>query len=335
MNKEQILKIVKDGFSHGVIKLSDIQNVWTSTGANTASPVSSSRNTLVSKVLYALGGVIALIGLVVLVSDNWLQLGTFGRLVITLGFSSATFIGAVVLDQKKTQGALVEIFFLLSAVVAPIAAYVLLDSAGVLDPFVVTNQVFVGLVLTLIYGVALYVTRRHILHIIVGLMFSWTYYAVVAKMIRNIGSAGYIGGDTIRDITVYTSMILGFAFLSYSLWLKNLLRKEFSISLRRVTTIYNVAAFILVLMPALFLTGVWDFVYAFLVIGAVVLSVHLKTTSGLIISAAAIGFYIIHMSAKYFSHSIGWAMVLVIAGFAIIGVGYLTYYLNRKYIAKA
>jgi hypothetical protein len=102
-----------------------------------------------------------------------------------------------------------------------------------------------------------------------------------------------------------------------------------------VATFYNGAAFVFVLIPALTLIGIWDLLYAFLALGAVMLSINLRTTSGLVISAAAIGFYVIHMSSKHFANSIGWAAVLVVIGFVIIGIGYLTYYLNKKYIAKA
>jgi hypothetical protein len=199
------------------------------------------------------------------------------------------------------------------------------------DPFIASNQIFIGLAFTIIYGWALYATKRNVLHVICGIMFSWAYYAFVANLIKGSG----FGGDAIRDIAVYTSMILGFAYLSYSLWLKKLLKKEYNLSLRRAASIYNVCGFLFVLMPALALTGAWDVLYALLAIGAVAVSVNLRSTSGLIVSAVAIAFYVIHMSVKYFADSIGWAFMLVIIGFLIIGIGYLTYWLNRKYIAKA
>lgn len=334
MNKEQILAAVREGMQKGVITDADLRGAAASSNlggaSEAAAPAASSRNSLVSRVLYALGGIIALIGVVVLVSDNWQELGIVGRLLVTLGFSLVTYIAAMVLHQKRIQNTMAQVFMLLSAVVSPIAAYTLLDSLGVTDPFEVTNQVGIACVIFVIYVVALFVTRFNILHIISGMAFSWAYYAIVAWMIKGSG----FGPDILRDIAVYTSMILGFGFLAYSSWLKQMLKQKFSIELRKVSSLYNAAAFILVLFPALFLVGIWDLLYAFLVLGAIMVSINLRTTSGLILSAIALGGYIIHMSSKYFADSIGWAVTLVVIGFLVIGLGYLTYYLNRKYIAK-
>lgn len=328
MNKEHILKTVRDGLANGVITRSDLQNISV---ADPRPEAASSRNSLVSKVFYALGGIIALIGIVVLVSDNWTELGTAGRLIVTLGVSLATYIAAIMLHRKGIQSALVQIFFILSAALAPIASFVFLDSLGVSDAYAVTSQVGIALVLLVIYGAALVVTKRNILHIICGLAFSWAYYATVAWTLRGSG----FSPDAFKDVQVYTSMILGFAFLAYSTWLKTLIKGQPSDSLRRVASAYNIAAFLFVLLPALTLTGAWDAIYALLALGAVMVSIQLRTTAGLVISAVSIAVYVIHVSSKYFQNSVGWAAILVVVGFLIIGIGYLTYYLNRKYIAKA
>jgi len=326
MNKEQILQVVRDGLNRGIISRSDLQDVNTA-----AVSQSTSKNSLVSKVFYALGAIIALIGIVVLVSDNWSEIGTAGRLIVTLGVALATYIGAIILHKKGIQSALVQIFFILSAALAPVSSFVLLDSLGVVNPYDVTNQVWIAVILLIIYGTALYITKRAILHVIVGLAFTWGYYATVAWMIRGSG----FSLEAMRDIQVYTSMILGFAFLAYSIWLKGILRVMPNRSLQRAANLYNAFAFIFVLFPALFLVGIWDLLYAFLALGAILLSIQIRTTSGLIISAVSIAIYIIHISSKYFQNSVGWAAILVVVGFLIIGVGYLTFYLNKKYIARA
>jgi hypothetical protein len=137
----------------------------------------------------------------------------------------------------------------------------------------------------------------------------------------------------IKDIEVYSTMILGFAFLAYSLYLKGMLKRDPGLNLRRVAGFFNILAYLFVLLPALTLTGAWDVIYAFLALGAVLVSINLRTTSGLVISAISIAVYVIHVSTKYFRDSVGWAAMLVVIGFLIIGIGYLTFYLNKKYIA--
>lgn len=326
MNKEQIKLAIQEGLKSGEITAGDIQSLLLSTKIST-----KERTSTLSKVLYSLGGIIAIIGVVSFVSDNWTNLGTAGRLIVTFGFSLLTYCTAIVLYKKNVQSALVQLFFVLSALIAAPAGFTLLDSFGAVDATSVYNQIGIALVLTVLYAYALYLTRKNVLHIITGVFFSWAYYATVGSLIKNSGYSG----DLIRDIAVYTSMILGFAFLAYSSWLKTSLSKNFALNLKRVASFYGGIAFFFVLIPALFLTGFWDVLYPLLALAAVVLSINIRASSGLVISAVSVGFYVIHMSSKYFADSIGWAITLVIIGFLIIALGYLTYYLNKKYISKA
>ena len=59
---------------------------------------------------------------------------------------------------------------------------------------------------------------------------------------------------------------------------------------------YTFASFGLFLISGLFLGGIWNLFYAFIVIGAVILSVKLKTKIGLLISAIAVGIYCVKKS---------------------------------------
>lgn len=40
--------------------------------------------------------------------------------------------------------------------------------------------------------------------------------------------------------------------------------------------------------------------------------------------------YILKITSEYFADSLGWPLALMIAGFGMIGVGYLTVYIKRK-----
>jgi uncharacterized membrane protein YgaE (UPF0421/DUF939 family) len=73
--------------------------------------------------------------------------------------------------------------------------------------------------------------------------------------------------------------------------------------------------------------------YALLLVGIVSLAVRIKSTSALVVSAIGIISYLIKISTKYFANSLGWALLLMLIGFMVIGVGYFMYSLNRKYIS--
>jgi uncharacterized membrane protein YidH (DUF202 family) len=128
-------------------------------------------------------------------------------------------------------------------------------------------------------------------------------------------------------------MILGLAYLAYSSWLQTISVATKSIATRKIGSIYLFLAYAGVLFSALFLSGFWDVLYALLAVGAISLSVKMRTSIGLVVSAIGVGIYVIKISSKYFADSLGWPLALIIIGFVIIGLGYFTYYLNKKYIS--
>ncbi len=129
-------------------------------------------------------------------------------------------------------------------------------------------------------------------------------------------------------------MILAIGYFMYGSWIiKGTFPQSLAINTKRIFGgIYTFASFGLFLVSGLFLGGIWNLLYAFIAIGAVTLSVKLKTKIGLLVTAIAIGIYCIKISVEYFADSISFSLALLISGLLIIALGYLTYYLNKKYI---
>ena len=76
-----------------------------------------------------------------------------------------------------------------------------------------------------------------------------------------------------------------------------------------------------------------EMLYPFLAFGGMVLSVSvLRSRLALTISTFAVISYIIYFTAEYFADSIGWPVALILLGFTIIGIGYFSINLNRKYL---
>ena len=73
-------------------------------------------------------------------------------------------------------------------------------------------------------------------------------------------------------------------------------------------------------------------IYIGLNFGVLFLSVALKSRAMLVIGSLYLMGYILKITAEYFSDSLGWPISLVIAGFALIAVGYGTFRINQKYI---
>ena len=76
----------------------------------------------------------------------------------------------------------------------------------------------------------------------------------------------------------------------------------------------------------------WELIFPGLVFGALFLSVYLRRRSFLIFGSLFLMLYILKITTEYFQRGFGWPLSLVIAGFSLIAIGYLAFYLNRKYL---
>lgn len=342
MNKEQTLQAIKESIEKGIVTRGEVERAIGSTGMQGAGSLASSaandRNALIPKVLYTIGGVIALIGVLVLLSNNWNEIGFLGKWLVTVGFGLVAFVSAFLVYKKPEYNVLSQVFFTISAVVMFIGGFVWIDEVAATPWDAPNAYLLVSSILFAIFAAALYATRKQILHIIATIFFSIAYYACISESLKGSG----FGLWALKDVMVYASMILGVAYLMYGTWIQKMLAGAgedndlgmSELSSGRLARIYTFFAFALFLFSALFLGGVWNFLYAFLAIGAVMLSISLKSGSGLLITSVAIGIYCVKISIQYFAQSISFSLALLASGLLIIALGYLTYYLNKKYIKQ-
>jgi hypothetical protein len=78
----------------------------------------------------------------------------------------------------------------------------------------------------------------------------------------------------------------------------------------------------------------WEVGFAGLVFGTIFMSVYLKSKVLLTFGSIFLMGYIIKITGEYFSNSLGWPTALILAGLALIGVGYYTVRLNKKYLVN-
>ncbi|MCF7865126.1 MAG: hypothetical protein K9M11_01285 [Candidatus Pacebacteria bacterium] len=334
MNKEQVLKTIKESIDQNIVSKDEVIAVATGhTLATTGTADTSDKSSIVPKVLYTIGGVIAVIGVIVLLSNNWNAIGFAGRWLVTVGFGLATFVSAILVYKKEQYNVLTQVFLTVSSITLFIGGFVWINGVATTSWDTANSSLLVSTVLFAIFAVALYATHKKILHIILTVFFTVAYYACVAKFLKGSGFDLYV----LKDVVTYASMILAIGYLMYGSWVKKAVEDNSNIaskSNRTLSSIYTFLAFALFMFAALFLGGFWNFIYAFLAIGAVVLSINLRTQIGLVITSIAIGIYCIKISVQYFADSISFSLALLVSGLLIIALGYLTYYLNKKYIKQ-
>ena len=189
MDKKQTIALIEGQLAEGKISKGDLLNIVNG-GASIQEPVFSSKSvgntSLVEEehsknlinTFYAIGAIIAIIGVIILIVQHWTEIGFFGRITVTLGISLVTYIVALLLNephQKKVS----QVMFIVSAVLAPLGSIILLNEAKITLDWNI--QILTSLILTTVFGTALVVSKKSILTLITIGFASWTYYAFIMK----------------------------------------------------------------------------------------------------------------------------------------------------------
>ncbi len=326
MDRQQTIELVVRQLNAGIISKDDLLSVAGSS-APLAAPASTEGQSNVrprnlTHVFYSIGGIIALVGVGVLVAQNWEEIGFGGRLLVTLGIALATYLMALVL-RKDEHSALSQVLFIIAAALAPLGVYVLLDQAG--KDFSLGAQIGTALMLGLVFAVAFVASRRPVLVLITIAFATWAYYTIILKVLSE--SVYYFSGDVLK----WATMLLGFSYLCIGYGY----RTSIGGYVNQVTKHLYGLGTLAMLGAGIAIGGVFDVIYIALLFAAFYGSVYLKSGEMLGLGAFFLVAHIINLTAEYFVDSIGWPVALIGIGFLVIGVGYGTVYVNRRFVKVA
>lgn len=322
INKENLLEDIESAAREGVVTHKEVVNAY----IQGSQKVSGSKPTSLANILYYIGGAIVFIGLIVLVSQQWETLSSFARIFASLGSAIALFSAAMILESKKKFRGVSNAFHLIAAPLMAVGMFITLYEFDV-DIQSLHTQVFIVALIAAMYAAAYFTTKRIIILIFFILYTSALFFGVtdlvVQPVLYSLDEINYI---FYRIMTVgVTYMLLGYAFQKGN-------RKA-------LTGWLYAAGSALFLLSALVLGKwepdqvlFWELIYPGLVFGILFLSVYVRSLGFLIFGALFLVIYIAKITAEYFADSIGWPLVLVIVGFALIGSGYLLMRLYQRYI---
>lgn len=331
MEKQQITTFIAEQLAAGNISREDLLNLASTPQATAfavtpnseSSKEDSSKNII--HVFYGIGAIIAIVGVSILIAQNWHEIGLAGRIMATMGISLVTYLAALFLRGSE-QKAISQTMFVISAALAPLGVYVLLNESKI--DFTAGVQFMAAMSLLIIFGSALFISKKPILSLIAIGFGSWAYWSLVIKIFEH---SSYTG-----DVIKWASMFLGIAYLLIARGIRSLLtsfdqsNEKESRSVEEVLYAFGTLA---ILGAGIAIGGIFDLFFIALIFGAFYGSIYLKDRSMLILGALFLMAHIIKLTSKYFANSVGWPIALIIVGFLVIGVGYLTFYLNKKFIA--
>lgn len=323
MNKDELLQELSSRVSSGEISRTEVENKLNIANTGVVGvAVADVTHFSLNKMLYVLGASIVVVGIVIFASQIWGDIGSVGRILITLGLGFLfSMIGSFLLKQQPDDR-LGSVFHLIGGLLIPGGAMVTLSelSTGVYSMWPI---VFSFGTIFLFYVMLNFIHKNAILTFFAisnGTAFIYTLVEAI------IGGSFYNNGE----IFAYLTMVVGlsYMFLAYSFkdgWNKHLVG---------VLYFFGSFGFLGAAFSRVFGSDVWQVLYFFVVLAGVFFSVKLKSKVVLVASTLFLIAYISYITGKYFADSIGWPLALVLLGFIFIGLGYASININKKYITQ-
>jgi len=322
MNIYELLTELKGHIDAGrVSKDTVLTSLGITTDANTKD--TKQKHFSLTYMLYLIGALVLVLGIIFLVAQIWGDIGSLGRVSLTLvlGLVFATLGSWFLITEKGDQ--LGDIFHVVGGLLIPSGIFVLLNEYVTTTPSLWT----ITLICT---GIALFYILLAIQHKRAVLTFfaisdtTIVAYALVSALIQN---SRYIADDVFALITM--SLGIGYFFLGRAYigtWNKKL-----------VSYLYLAGslAFFIAGFNRIYDYGlVWELLYLVFACVGVGIALSVKSRILLFVSTGALIGYFVYMTNEYFADSLGWPISLVLLGFVLIGLGYASVTLGKKYITN-
>lgn len=323
MDKEQLLGYLRHFAAQGLITKEEVLETFPSQPSSLGV-----RRVNIFDILYYIGGAIVLLGIAILVGDNWLSLSVVSRVLVTLGAGLAFYAVGTIFIRSHELKNLGRASFLVSAILNPIGLYVLLDAWGI-DATTLGAQSVISFLLFGVYFFSYFLFKEELFSfftVIFGtaLYFSFTSFLLGGRPIF----------ETLKFIE-YRVLLAGLVYLLFGYAFSPSRAKVF------LTGFLYTVGLLAFFSAALALGGwspeqniFWELIFPAFVFLAIFLSIRLKSKAFLFIGAGYLMGYIIKITAEYFRNAINWSLSLIVSGLLLIAIGVITFYLNQKYLSR-
>lgn len=322
MKKEDLLQEITNSIASGEISKEEIfqRLQFASTSAKTEGILASKKIT-VNKILYVLGAAIVLVGLVIFVQRIWDQIGSIGRVLVTLGMGAVFTASGVALSKSRPNENIGSLFLAIGGILIPGGSMVLLHEI-IGDSITNWNITFVFGVIFVFYLALAFSLKNVVLTLFTianGTAFVyWFVFAILDKSYYQNG-----------DIIAYLTMIIGLSYLLMGNSFKNTWNSRLTASLYFLGSF----GFLGACFSQIFDNNFWLLIFPLLVIGGLFISVMVRGKGILIVSTLYLVAYVSYITGKYFAGSLGWPLSLIALGLIFIGLGYMSININKKYLS--
>lgn len=329
MNKNEVLSAVGELSRTDQISKEELLNAFSaakgisadgSTGMEIIEQQEDAKHFNVSDVLYYIGGAVVFVGIAVMIGGSWDKLSDIARISVTLGLGLVFYIIGALLSNAARFGGISSAFFLTSGLAMPVGLFVLLDALNI-QTYTAQSNVIISLIMIVAFLSSYFAFRKSVLTVFTILYSTW-FFMSATNMLFDAGSLGW-------EYYVYRILAVGLSYIAigYAFSLNKQLKM-----LRG--WLYSFGS-LLFLGAAIALPGTfWEIIYPGLIFGIIMLSIKMKAKAFLVWGSLFLMGYIGKITATHFSSGLGWPVSLMIAGLALVAIGYYAFYLNKKYLSK-
>jgi len=325
-NKDEITNYIKALAEQNVISKEELISAYDSGSYITKDKIFTKKIEIV-EVLYYIGGLVVLLGLIILIYQNWDSFAFSSKILSTLGAGIISYFVALIFSNDERTETASAAFYVISALVIPIGIFVLLDNS---DISFGVNQIYslVASVMLAIYLLSFFLFKKSIFALFSIIFGTWLFFSFTNMHQPESTILSEIELFEHRLLIVGISYILlGYKFSKNSL-----------VTLKGI--LYGFGIFS-VLFSIFLLSGwapkqnlVWELIYPFLIGFTIYISISIKSKEFLVWGTLFLMLFLFKITSEYFTNSLGWPLALVLVGFAMIIIGYVSYFLNKKYIVS-
>jgi len=331
MEKEKLLEEISQGLREGVVSREELLGFLGFDGSSLQAmgiedkkEEKRKRSLSVTEILYYLGGVVIVLGIVFFFAQIWAEMDSFFRIVVTLGLGMIfAFFGTVFLKTRPDVGLnLGTIFHFVGGVLIPSGMLVVLSEFNWIDrDWSVTFALGVAAFFYLLLDAKLKHPILTFFTLVLGTLAS---YGLIGETVRVLD----VGYETENTIFEYFAVAVGVFYLFTSFKFREGRNK----SLLSFINFFGSAMALVALFLLAMDYGFWLLIFPFLALGSMFLSTVLKSRGILINSTLALLSFMSYVTGKYFADSIGWPISLIFLGFVFIGLGFVSISVNKKYL---
>lgn len=317
MKNTALLNALRSSIASGDISKSDVLKLFEEKKTQ-----ASSEGSKVSLVLSYIGGIVVFLGISFLIGQNWNQLGDIGQILVTLIFGLVFYFSSLYLDKELSFKHLSQAFYLMGTLLIGSGIFVVMNIANIEQSEETLLLVFFGL--GVFQSLTFWAMKKNL-----ALFFAITFFSSALVLVPELELIDYTKNDELFGLIF---LFLGAIYITLGRYLSfNIERKPLVPWLFELGSLFALGGLFFLMLEAE-LTLLWTLLLPILDMAILILSVRFKSRAFLINAGLFLVIDIFYLTGEYFADSLGWPLVLVICGFALVGIGYGFLQFSKKYL---